>query len=275
MVHHNVSVYLPQSILKCVAHGIYNFRVSANIFTCNTHHIYGYRYELLPANTRAWIRYCGDLARSNNIRLTFHHNHFIVPGSDNDDIAARSIYEIEWISRFCIDAGIDTQILHCAGKGDKLETLERLAKRLEQLPREIVNLLAFENDHSRFTPTDTNWLAQRVGVRTVYDVHHHRLNPDGVDVATATQYTIDSNTRAGLSHLEPLFHISSPQNGWNGKNQHAHADYIDIGDFPREWLQYIDDPYRHITVEIETKRRELAVAQLYADLQKLHPPTSR
>lgn len=39
-----------------------------------------------------------------------------------------------------------------------------------------------------------------------------------------------------------------------------HHDYIDAGDFPMEWLGW------PLTVEVEAKAKELAVARLIADL---------
>ena len=59
---------------------------------------------------------------------------------------------------------------------------------------------------------------------------------------------------------EPLFHISSPLEGWNGPNPKRHHDYISVADFPGEWLGW------PLTVEVEAKAKELAVARLLADL---------
>lgn len=58
---------------------------------------------------------------------------------------------------------------------------------------------------------------------------------------------------------EPLFHISSPKLCWQGKPK-SHADFIDIDDFPEEWLR-ID-----ATVDVEAKAKELAVLKLQTEL---------
>jgi len=59
---------------------------------------------------------------------------------------------------------------------------------------------------------------------------------------------------------EPLFHVSSPKEGWESSNCRLHHDYIDVNDFPCEWLNL------DLTVEVEAKAKELAVKKLYKDL---------
>ena len=82
--------------------------------------------------------------------------------------------------------------------------------------------------------------------------------PDGLTVETATQKALLTWNR------EPLFHISSPINGWNGKSDvRKHHDYIDIKDFPRNWLSL------DLTVEVEAKAKELAVLKLIKNLHKI------
>ncbi len=48
------------------------------------------------------------------------------------------------------------------------------------------------------------------GVPLVYDVHHHRCLPDGASVAETTRLA------RATWRTEPLFHISSPLEGWGG-----------------------------------------------------------
>jgi UV DNA damage endonuclease len=59
---------------------------------------------------------------------------------------------------------------------------------------------------------------------------------------------------------EPLFHISSPLDGWGGAKPQRHHDYIDLGDFPNCWRTLC------MTVEIEAKAKELAVLKLRDNL---------
>lgn len=88
-----------------------------------------------------------------------------------------------------------------------------------------------------------------------HDVHHHRCLPDGLSLAEVTDRA--RQTRPA----EPLFHISSPLGGWDGPKPERHHDYIDPADFPLEWLGW------PLTVEVEAKAKELAVARLRAALE--------
>jgi UV DNA damage endonuclease len=82
------------------------------------------------------------------------------------------------------------------------------------------------------------------GLPLVYDVHHHRCHPDDL---TEEQATVQA---AATWNRQPLFHISSPLNGWDGPNPERHHDFIDAKDFPRCWRK------RDLTVEVEAKARD-------------------
>ena len=88
----------------------------------------------------------------------------------------------------------------------------------------------------------------------MYDVHHHRCHSDSLSIEQATQRALATWRR------EPLFHISSPLEGWDGPKPQRHHDFIDMPDFPLCW-RGLD-----ITIEVEAKAKELAVRKLLADL---------
>jgi len=51
--------------------------------------------------------------------------------------------------------------------------------------------------------------------------------------------------------------IAAPREGWGSGKPKPHADYIDIEDFPGEWLSLDCD----FTLDIEAKAKELAVTR--------------
>ena len=116
--------------------------------------------------------------------------------------------------------------------------------------------LTLENDDHSYTVKDLLPVCETLSIPLVYDVHHHRCNPDGLTVTEATEACL-----LGWRQLErePHLHISSPKHGWLGKPK-PHADFIDSGDFPGEW-RALD-----ATIDVEAKAKELAVLQLQADL---------
>ena len=90
----------------------------------------------------------------------------------------------------------------------------------------------------------------------VYDVHHHRCLADGLDEAGVTGEALLTWNR------EPVVHVSSPRDGWAGRNPRFHHDFIDPEDVPVPWLTLEQD----ITVEVEAKAKEVAVNRLRKDL---------
>ncbi len=132
----------------------------------------------------------------------------------------------------------------------------RFAACLDRLPERVRARLTVENDDVTYTPADLVPLCRAVGLPLVYDVHHHRCNPDGLTIEQATRRALATWNR------EPLFHISSPLAGWTGPKPGRHHDFIDPEDFPACWRR------KRITVEVEAKAKELAVLRLAAELRQ-------
>ena len=154
----------------------------------------------------------------------------------------------EWV-------GADAINIHGGGAyGNKPAAIDALRRSIERLPQRVRERLTLENDDKVFTPSDLLPVCSDTGVALVYDVHHHRCLPDGMDVAETTM-------RARQTwKTEPLFHISSPLAGWDGPKPERHHDFIDPADFPTEWLGW------PLTVDVEAKAKELAVLGLAAAL---------
>jgi UV DNA damage endonuclease len=245
------------SLEFCASHGIGAFRIVSQILPVKTHPAAGYEMNELPgsADIIAHFRECGRFARSNNLRLSFHPDQFVVLNSPNPQTLAHSLAELNYQAEVAEWVGADTINLHGGGAyGDKAAALDALRRNIERLPRPVRSRLTLENDDKVYTPSDLLPVCADTGVPLVYDVHHHRCLPDGLSVAEITE-------RARKTwQAEPLFHISSPLAGWDGPKPERHDDYIDAGDFPLEWLGW------PLTVEVEAKAKELALARLIADL---------
>jgi len=119
--------------------------------------------------------------------------------------------------------------------------------------------LTLENDDVSYTVRDLLPVCQQLAIPLVYDVHHHRCNPDGLSVEEATILAGETWQRLGW---EQYCHLSSPRAGWEGGNPRPHADYIVLADLPDCWLG------REMTVDIEAKGKELAVVRLMTDLRR-------
>ena len=116
--------------------------------------------------------------------------------------------------------------------------------------------MTVENDDTIFTPADLLPVCQTTGIPLVYDAHHHRCHPDDLSVEQATEAALATWNR------EPMFHLSSPIEGWDGPKPERHHDFIDVRDFPDCWRNL------RITVEVEAKAKEAAALKLKLELDQ-------
>lgn len=251
---HNAAA-LHAAIAYCEVHGIGCFRVNSQILPLKTHPTLGYDASLLGEENIQAYRSCGELARRAALRISFHPDQFVVLSSPNAAVVTNSIAELEYQAEVAEWINADVINIHGGGGyGDKPAALQRLIDSAGQLSDRVRSRLSLENDDRTYTPSDLLPVCEQLRLPFVYDVHHHRCHDDGIDVETATRLAIKTWDR------EPLFHISSPRNGWSGDNPRAHSDYINPEDFPDLWDEM------DITVEVEAKAKELAVGALAKQL---------
>lgn len=243
----------------CSEQAIGCFRITSQILPLKTHVGCGYDVGDLPEADEIVRRFeaCGQFAEAHDIRTCFHPDQFIVLNSPRPDVVERSIAELEYQAEVAQWVAADVVNIHGGGAyGDKAGALDRLARNLGSLSHRARSRLTLENDDTTYTPTDLLPLCHSEGIPLVYDVHHHRCNPDDLSTEEATTEAIATWNR------EPMFHISSPIAGWRGAAFKHHHDFIDVRDFPACW------DGRRITVEVEAKAKELAVAKLMKQLSE-------
>jgi UV DNA damage endonuclease len=248
---------LQNALRYCRDHGIKDFRINSQILPLKTHPDMGYRMDDLPSHDQIIqiFKDCGRFCRTYDLRTTFHPDQFILLSSPKSDVVGRSIADLIYQAEVARWVNADVINIHGGGAyGNKSATLRRLRKTIEHLPQAVRSRLTLENDDRVYTPEDLLPVCRDMGIPLVYDVHHHRCLPDGNPVEATTELAL------GTWNREPLFHLSSPKNGWESGNPAPHHDYINSHDFPACW-KHLD-----ITVEVEAKAKELAVLKLMQDL---------
>ena len=252
------------SLLKalqfCDAHDIRAFRVNSQILPLKTHPDVGYQVDDLPGHQEIIDSFlkCGDYSRRNNIRTTFHPDQFVLLSSPRKDVTRKSIEELIYQADVADWINADVINIHGGGAyGNKPAALRRLMQQIQILPEAVRKRLTIENDDRVYTPRDLLPVCNQTGVPLVYDVHHHRCLPDGLSVAQATEEALNTWKR------EPVFHLSSPLNGWDGRAKNKHHDYINPEDFPTDWMNL------NITVEVEAKAKELAVLKIKKQIHNI------
>ena len=249
---HNANA-LMLTLAYCAANRIGAFRINSQILPVRTHVAVGYDVQELPDAQLIVNQFheCREFAEQNNIRLSFHPDQFVVLNSPNPAVIRHSLAELAYQAQVAEWVGADTINIHGGGAyGDKASALEALRKSIDLLPERVRVRLTLENDDKIYTPSDLASVCREMEVPLVYDVHHHRCLPDGISIEKATELARSTWNR------EPLFHVSSPIEGWSGPKPSRHHDYIDPHDFPRDWLGW------PLTVDVEAKAKELAVLRL-------------
>lgn len=249
---------LTSAIRYCAAESIGSFRIGSEFLPFYLHPRFGYRLEDLP-DAQLILKQFSDIkqfAESNRIRLTFHPDHFVVLNSLREDVLKNSLSELEYHGEIAELLGADTVNIHAGGVyGDKKESLNRFKSRFPLLSERVRSRLTLENDDRCFTVKDLLPVCEELGIPLTYDVHHHRCLPDGLTVEEASRAAYATTIR------EPLFHLSSPKEGWTGPKPARHHDFIDPRDFPECWLSL-----GPLTVDIEAKNKEVAIKKLREDL---------
>lgn len=251
---------LHDALVACSRLRIRAFRVLSSLLPLATHPAFAYSWGDLRAETKAKFASCARQAKLGEIRLSFHPDQFVLLGSDNPDVTDAAIRDLELHGILAERLGADIINIHGGGGyGDKPAALGRVAETVERLSDRVRTRLTFENDDKVFSVRDLLPLCQRTRTPLVYDVHHHRCLPDGLSISEATYQAGETWDR------EPLFHISSPRDGWKSSQPWRHADFVNCEDFPCEWFGLT------ITVDVEAKTKELALLQLRRELAELAP----
>ncbi len=240
--------------------GIGAFRVMSPLFPRMTHPVVGYRLDDLPGQIfiSETLQQVRRFAEQNQIRLSFHPDQFVVLSSNNPQVVKNSIDELEYHGWLAELIGADVINIHAGGVyGNKDGALERFCHSFALLSDRVTQRLTLENDDISYTVADLLPVCKSLKIPLVYDLHHHRCNPDSLSIEAATQLCAQTWQTVAK---EPYCHISSPKDGWQSANCRPHADYIDINDFPDCWLEH------NMTIDVEAKAKELAVIHLIKDV---------
>lgn len=219
----------------------------------------------------------GDLARKNNVRLSFHPGQFTVLASDNPEIVERSIEEFEY----------HADMIRWMGYGQKFQDFKcnvHIAGRLgaqgiidvyPKLSVEARNTITIENEEMKHGLDDCLVLTDH-GIPIVLDIHHHYIR-EGEYISTA-----DSRFKRVIDSwrgLRPTIHYSVSREdylvgyrtdilpdhaqllakGYKKSKMRAHSDFYwntAVNDWALTFLEHAD-------IMCEAKGKNLASFALY------------
>jgi UV damage endonuclease UvdE len=179
LLDHNVNAFYRQ--LKYVATlpaGQRMFRITSDLLPAYTHDDYmAFYFEPdVVAKLEAHLSMCGDFARANDIRLSFHPGQFCVLASEQDQVVENSITEFEYHCDLIRYMGYGKSFqdfkcnVHIGGKQGP-DGIKRAMKRLSPEAR---NCLTIENAEFTWGLDASLELVDTCAL--VLDIHHHWIN---------------------------------------------------------------------------------------------------
>jgi len=264
--------------------GLRMVRVSSDILPVYTEPTWSYfwRDPGVVRYAEQAFRQVGDLARKNNVRLSFHPGQFTVLASDNPDIVNRSIEEFEYHVNMARWMGYgrtfqDFKInVHISGRQGPAGIKNVLAR----LTPEARNCITIENDEVSWGLDASLELCDDLAL--VLDIHHHWVKTGEYIEATDDRIKRVIDSWRGV---RPVIHYSVSredvlvdhcaatrpnmesllESGYKKAKLRAHSDFM--------WNQAVNDwALTHsewADMMVESKAKNLASRALYEYKQTL------
>jgi UV DNA damage repair endonuclease len=284
LLDHNVNAFYRQ--LKYVAKLPANqrmFRITSDLLPAYTHDDYMafYFQPDVVAKLEAHLSMCGEFARANDIRLSFHPGQFCVLASEQDQVVENSITEFEYHCDLIRYMGYGKQFqdfkcnVHIGGK----QGPDGIKRALKRLSPEARNCLTIENAEFTWGLDASLELVDHCAL--VLDIHHHwihsgeyieptddrfkRVCDSWRGVRPVIHYSVsredvlvdhDPTTRPDLKALKAL--------GFTSAKMRAHSDYY--------WNSAVNNwalTFRPVAdIMCESKQKNLASTQLLNHVQQ-------
>jgi UV DNA damage endonuclease len=229
----------------------------------------------------------GQIAKQQNVRLSFHPGPHTVLNSPDEDIAEKAAADLLAQTQILDRMGLGSEAVinvHVGGRyGDKEAAIARFVERFLDLPAAVQQRLVLENDERIYHLGDTYAIHRQTGIRLVLDQLHHMCNPRP---GTSLQQALALALSTWPIDQTPKIHFSSPRTALiaaskrtqTGANQPAyrlprlsqHADLIDPFAFV-DLLRLASRAARDFDVMLECKAKDVALLRLREQLARLAP----
>lgn len=241
--------------------GIRMYRMSSDIFPwCSE-----YEISDLPdfQEIAISLKFCGDLAKTTDQRLTFHPSPYCVIASERPDVVEKSFKELrqhaEIMDLMGLDQSHDYPInIHInTSKPSKEEAADRFCKAYLTLPQNVRSRLVVEVDDkkSQFTSADLVQLVHsRVGIPVTFDYLHNICNPPE-NMSESESLSICLSTWDGFT---PIAHYSD--------SRRLHEDSSSKEVAHSDWIWGNPETYgMEVDIEFEVKMKDLALMKYLKD----------
>lgn len=254
------------------AHDIMVFRFSSRFIPLIGHEMLG-DWDPIPTLAQEFQE-LGSYAKQNNMRVSFHPDHFTVLSTPRKDVLEKSVQDLERHSAMLNAMGLGMEAMcniHVGGSyGDKTKAAKRFVQNFQAMRIPIQQRITLENDDKTFNARETLEIAEEVGAPMVLDVHHHAVNNDGEDVIELWPRIQETWLQRARMHLDeasaalpPKIHVSSPKGETEPR---SHADYVEVEPL-YTFLKAIAPITPKLDIMIEAKMKDSALFKLMEDLK--------
>ena len=208
LLDHNVNAFYRQ--LKYVAklpNEQRMFRITSDLLPAYTYEDYMpfYFEPDVIAKLEAHLSMCGDFARANDIRLSFHPGQFCVLASEQEQVVENSITEFEYHCDLIRYMGYGKQFqdfkcnVHIGGK----QGPDGIKRALKRLSPEARNCLTIENAEFTWGLDASLELVDHCAL--VLDIHHHWIHTGEYIEPTDARFSRVADSWRGV---RPVIHYS-------------------------------------------------------------------
>jgi UV DNA damage endonuclease len=194
----------------------------------------------------------GKRAERFGLRLVLHPDQFVVLNSETPQVVETSKLILNKHAR-TLDlmqlpqTAWTTMMIH----GGKSGRADQLVETINNLPPNVRNRIAFENDEHAYGAAEILDICQRASVPMVFDIHHHVCH-EGLESYEGPE--IEAMLAAARATWpKPEWQLVHLSNGKESFNDRRHSDLIDV--VPSS-LRYV--PW----IEVEAKNKEEAITNL-------------
>jgi len=222
----------------------------------------------------------GDVARRNDVRLSFHPGQFTVMASDNPNIVERSIEEFEYHTNMARWMGYGREFqdfkinVHIAGRLGH----EGIRAAYQRLSTEARNCITIENEENAHGLDDCLMLRDILPI--VLDVHHHWVREgEYISPGDHRVQMVEDSWRG----VRPVLHYSVSredylpahgrdvmpemgillESGHKKQKLRAHSDLM----WNTAVNKYVGTFWDRFDIQVEAKAKNLASAALFAELK--------
>lgn len=282
--HLSVSLaYLRDILAYLRRHEIHMYRMSSDLAPYVTHPDLP-QFHRQIAECADELAAVGEIARQDELRLSFHPAAHIVLNSPDPAIALKSAADLDAQAQILDTMGLGPEavvVLHVGGLyGDRSAAMARFVQRCQQLDPATRRRLVLENDERAYSLGDTYAIHQQTGIRLILDQLHYLCNPTP---GTSLPEAVRRAASTWPTDQTPKIHYSSPHTSLIAAKQESagqagglreprlsqHADLIDPFAFI-DLLRSLEG-MRDIDVMLECKAKDLALLRLRKHLRQLAP----